>query len=87
RYATQEDWLIWKGANVFKDPDGYGQFLDICRDLITKAEYSGPDFSWGDAEIFEKATNGGSPGNAETWRRIGTNHHIEMVLAQIASLP
>jgi hypothetical protein len=87
RYSTPDSWLIWKGGNVFKHPDRFDQFLAICSDLITRDEYRGADFSWGDAEIFEKATNGGSPGNAETWRRIGTNHHLETVLDQISNLP
>jgi Beta protein len=87
RYATPDCWLVWKGENVFRHPDGYAQFLAICRDLVERDEYRGPDFSRGDAEIFEKATSAGSCGNAESWRRIGTNHHIETVLEQIASLP
>lgn len=87
RYATPDSWLIWKGANVFKHPDGYGQFLSICADLIERVEYRGAAFSHADAEIYEKATTGGSSGNAETWRQIGTNHHIETVLDQLASLP
>jgi hypothetical protein len=87
RYATPDSWLIWKGGNVFKHADGYNQFFSICADLIERDEYRGADFSWGDAEIYGKATTGGSPGNAESWRRIGTNHHLETVLDQIASLP
>jgi hypothetical protein len=85
RYATPDAWLIWKGKSVFTD--GFDQFLAICEDLVERPEYRGGEFSWGDAEIQQRATNGGSPGNAETWRRIGTNHHIETVLEQIANLP
>lgn len=85
RYATPESWIIWKGRNAIKD--GYEQFFGICQDLVGRVEYRGPDFSWGDDEIQQKAANGGSPGNAETWRKIGTNHHIETVLEQIANLP
>jgi len=87
RYATPDSWLIWKGGNVFKHQEGFDQFLEICKSLVKKDEYRGRDFSQGDAEIFAKATNGGSPGNAESWRRIGTNHHVETVLDQIANLP
>jgi hypothetical protein len=85
RYATSDSWLIWKGANVFKS--GFDQFYDICGDLIGRPEYRGADFSQGDADIQSKATTHDSPGNAETWRRIGTNHHLETVLDQIANLP
>ncbi|HZW91395.1 MAG TPA: hypothetical protein VFF64_00315, partial [Candidatus Eremiobacteraceae bacterium] len=87
RYATPDTWIIWKGRNVFTDPNGFDQFFAICANLVGRAEYRGADFSWGDAEISQKAANAGSSGNAETWRKIGTNHHIETVLEQIANLP
>jgi hypothetical protein len=87
RYATPDSWLIWKGRNVFKDPDGFGQFFAICADMIQREEYRGAEFSAGDAEIYAKATTRDSPGSAETWRKIGTNHHLETVLDQIANLP
>ena len=73
RYATEDNWLIWKGRNAIQQ--GYDQFFAICADLVARPEYRGKNFSWGDAEIAQKAANGGSRGNAETWRRIGTNHH------------
>lgn len=87
RYATPDSWLIWKGGNVFKHPKKFDQFFDICKDLVKRPEYRGKAFSDGDAEIQQKAANLGSSGNAERWRRIGTNHHIETVLEQIANLP
>ena len=85
RYATPDSWIIWKGRNAITE--GFDQFFAICADLVGRPEYRGPAFSWGDAEIQQKAANVGSSGSAETWRRIGTNHHIETVLEQIASLP
>jgi len=85
RYATPDSWIIWKGRNAITE--GYDQFFAICADLVGRSEYRGAAFSWGDAEIAQKAANVGSSGNAETWRRIGTNHHIETVLEQIANLP
>jgi hypothetical protein len=85
RYATEDTWLIWKGRNAIQH--GYDQFFAICSDLVQRPEYRGRDFSWGDAEIAQKATSVGSSGNAETWRRIGTNHHVETVLDQLSNLP
>jgi hypothetical protein len=84
RYTISNAWLIWKGANVFTQ--GFAQFNSICHDLINRCEFRGAAFSQGDADIQSKATTDDSPGNAETWRRIGTNHHIETVLDQLASL-
>ena len=85
RYTTPESWLIWKGSNVFTH--GFDQFYAICESMVARPEYRGAAFSQGDAEIEQKATSHDSPGNAETWRRIGTNHHLETVLGQIANLP
>jgi hypothetical protein len=85
RYATPESWIIWKGRNAITE--GFDQFFAICADLVNRPEFRGGYFSWGDAEIAQKAANVGSSGSAETWRRIGTNHHIETVLEQIANLP
>lgn len=85
RYATSDSWLIWKGRNAITE--GFEQFYAICANLVQLDEYRGPDFSQGDADIQEKANNVGGPGSAETWRQIGTNHHIETVLEQIANLP
>jgi hypothetical protein len=87
RYTIENSWLIWKGWNVFTHADGFEQFHAICADLVGSGNFLGADFSSGDAEISEKAATSGSPGNAESWRRIGTNHHLEMVLDQIANLP
>lgn len=85
RYTAAEDFLVWKGENAIKK--GYAQFNGICKKLIKRDEYRGPEFSQGDAEIAAKATTAGSPGSATTWRMIGTNHHVETVREQIASLP
>ncbi len=87
RYTALNNWIIWKGGNVHKHPDGFGQFLSICADVINRPEFRGASFSWGDREIYSKATAGGSCGNPEKWRQIATNHHIETVLEQIANLP
>lgn len=85
RYSTPKTFLIWKGKNAVTQ--GYDQFYAICKDMAGRAEYCGSHFSDGDAEIQAKAAKIGTPGNAETWRKIGTNHHFEKVLSQIASLP
>src|ERR1700677_4632771 len=65
RYATPDTWMVWKGRNAITE--GFDQFFAICADLVTRPEYRGENFSWGDAEIALKATNDGSCGNAQTW--------------------
>jgi hypothetical protein len=85
RYTLQNEYLIYKGQDAIDH--GYGQFFAICADLVSRPQFSGAQFSYGDGMIHARATTGGSPGNAETWRTIGTSHHVEMVIHQIANLP
>jgi hypothetical protein len=88
RYTTPESYLVYKGEDVHRaGGTGYAQFHTICADLVQRAEFRGENFSHGDQQIAEKAATTGSPGNAETWRMIGTSHHLETVIDQIANLP
>jgi Beta protein len=85
RYATSSEWLILKKKNV-RD-HGFEQFHEIAADLIGRSEFRGAAFSAGDAAIHACASETSGPGNATTWRKIATNHHIETVVDQIANLP
>lgn len=85
RYTTDSGYLVLKGKNV-KDY-GFPQFMDLCRILVPMPEYSGSGYSWGDTYIQDCANDQDGPGNATTWRRVGTTHHLTLVTQQIASLP
>lgn len=87
RYTTLDRFLIYKGHDVQEHEDGYDQFHAICAEMIRRPEYRQPDFSWGDAQIQEKATSEGDGGGASTWRGYAVSHHIATALDQIASLP
>jgi hypothetical protein len=86
RYTADNDWLIFKERGAVKH--GFDQFNKICRTLIGRAEYKGAAFSAGDKAINNCASPGSNPGNAQVWRRIGTNHHLTLVVVdQLASVP
>jgi hypothetical protein len=85
RYATPTEWLILKRKNV-RD-HGFQQFHEISEDLVDRPEFRGEEFSDGDRLIKTCAEHRSGPGNATTWRKVATNHHIETVVAQIANLP
>jgi hypothetical protein len=85
RYTIDIEWLVFKARNT-KD-FGFGQFKQICAALIARPEYRGASFSWGDNAINDYANPSTGPGNATIWRKIGTNHHVTMVVTQIASVP
>jgi len=84
RYTTTKAWLIARGLNVRHH--GYEQFRDLCRMIVDRPEFCGKDYSPGDAFIYQCAHNEGGPGNATTWREVGTSHHLKFVVDQIASL-
>lgn len=84
RYTTPSNWLVLKGRNVRQY--GFNQYFELCKKLVERPEYAGSDFSWGDRYISDCAEGMTGPGNATTWRKVGTNHHLTMVADQIANL-
>lgn len=83
RYTTDDAWLIVKGRNVRQW--GYEQFYDLSVQVIESGYYKGPTFSSGDQFIHACAGHQAGPGNATTWRRVATNHHITLVAKALAS--
>jgi hypothetical protein len=84
RYTTDTDWMILRGRSVRRHPQRWGQTRELCATLIASGHYAGRSFSCGD-EYIHACANGGNSGNATTWRRVGTNHHLEHVVAVLAS--
>lgn len=84
RYTVSDNFLVYKGINA--KTNGFSQMTNMCKDLSLSIYYSGENFSWGDKYIYDCANNHKSAGNAETWRRIGTNHHITFVVNQLSNL-
>jgi hypothetical protein len=83
RYTVPDAWLVLKGRNVRQH--GFEQYFDLCQALVAQPAYCGPDFSWGDFYIAECAARRTGPGNATTWRKVGTNHHLTLVTQTLAN--
>lgn len=83
RYTTPDYWLVLKGRNVRQC--GFDQYFELCKELVDRPEYATRDFSWGDGFISDCADGIAGPGNATTWRKVGTNHHITRVIADLKS--
>jgi hypothetical protein len=83
RYTTADAWLVLKGRNVRQF--GFEQYFDLCQELVNQPEYCGADFSWGDRFVAECASRETGPGNATTWRKVGTNHHITLVARSLSA--
>jgi hypothetical protein len=83
RYTTRDSWLIVKGRNVRQW--GFDQYYSLCEVLVQQPTYSGPTFSWADQYIAQCAERRVGPGNATTWRKVGTNHHLTLVASQLSN--
>lgn len=84
RYTIQDYYLVYKGVNAKNY--GFQQMVDMCTNLINSQNYCGNNFSWGDRYIYDVANRTQNTGNAETWRRVGTNHHIVFVVNELSNL-
>ncbi len=81
RYTADDSWYIYRGRSV--NQYGYEQFFDLSETLINRPEYAGRDHCFGDDFIYRCGTDKEKTGNHTTWRQVGTNHHITMVVNQL----
>lgn len=84
RYTLDEHWIAIKGRR--QDRRGHQQFYDICEQALAHlGESASPaNSSWGDAYIDQAAKRtAAGPGNASTWRAIGTSHHLAYVVKRL----
>jgi len=88
RYTIEESFYILKGFAINNPAyDGFGQFHELSNRLRKLDLFSGSSFSWGDNYIYFCGQRLNGPGNKTTWVAISTNHHIELVNAQLSNLP
>ena len=83
RYTIDKAWIILKGPNV-RD-NGFKQYKEHCKKLVSTSHFCGSGFSEGDGYIAACADGTGKTGNLTSWRRVGTNHHIEKLVYDISN--
>lgn len=83
RYTIDDGWYIVKGENV-RDYK-FEQYRGLSRNVVSSGYFYGSAFSWGDKYIADCAEGTGKTGNLSMWRQVGTNHHITVVVQEIAS--
>lgn len=81
RYTCEDYWIIVRGRST--KLFGFIQYHDLSEKLIELPEYRGRGFCWGDNYIFECSNKIVKCGNSTTWRKVGTNHHLELVSRQL----
>jgi hypothetical protein len=82
RYTVADRWLTLKGTR--NDPRGHEQFYEVCETIAQHPEFAGAALGKADAWIGNPHAHG--PGNASTWREIGTTHHLDYVVQRITTL-
>jgi Beta protein len=82
RYCVADRWLVLKGR--LNDPRGHDQFFEICERIATHPDFVGAALGIADARIANPRSKG--PGNAATWREVGTTHHLDFVVRRITTL-
>ena len=83
KFAVDDGWYIVKGNNV-RDY-GYEQFHDLSKKVLDSHYYRDSTVSWGKEYIQNCANRSAKRGNLTKWVQVGTNHHIEKVIRDIAS--
>lgn len=84
RYTCDKDWLVAKGSSVRQN--GFEQAVTLAHHIVHSPDFCGAAFSWGDAWLQDCAEQVSGCGNAETWRKVGTSHHLAKVTHQHANL-
>lgn len=83
RYAHGDKWLILRGRSL--EQYGFEQYHALCELLRGHEAFQGRHCCWGDDFIFHCAGEAEGPGNASTWRKVGTHHHLTVVLRLLAT--
>lgn len=87
RYTTDDSYMIIKGDTIKKGGLEPKSIIDLCKKIVNSGKFKGKDYSWGDDFIASRSLDSASNGNLSTWRKVGTNHHITLVVNQLSNLP
>lgn len=84
RYTIAREWFVARGRGVRRA--GNEQIRELAAQVVTHAQYSGPEYSWGDEWLDDCAANRVSAGNQGVWRKVTTSHHLTFVARQVSNL-
>ena len=86
RYSFQNAFFVARGQSVQKD-DGT-QMYRLANIVASSAHYLGPNFSWGDSELYRRAVREKNvgPGNPNNWIMFDTSHHLAWVVLEVAEV-
>jgi hypothetical protein len=82
-YATSNDWFVTKGGAFLDNPE---QMHGHCAKIIGEGIFLGAHYSQGDEYIANCAAKTAKPSNLTTWKKVTINHHITLVVDDLAKL-
>ena len=84
-YTTPKTWATRKGGSF---RDNRGQMHDHCSMILNDSSFKfcGQSFSEGDRYISDCAHGLEGPSNLTRWKSVGINHHITLVVQDLANL-
>jgi len=89
RYTLPERWLRIKGQGL-RTKSGRLQFPTLANRLVygdLREHYAGPDHCEG-CQLIKRAADGAPKlGSLEAWRKLGTVHHLTVVMQGLGSPP
>jgi hypothetical protein len=85
RYTIADETLVARGRGPVTQ-QGNEQYQDLCEQLVARSEFSGSEYSWGDAVIEKCASGRQEPGSQSTWRGAGTSHHVQLITDRLREL-
>lgn len=83
RYTVNDSWLVIKGRSIKLHT--HRQFHQLASLLVSRDDFRGRGFCWGDQYIEDCAQHVAKTGNLTTWRGVGTNHHLTLTAMQVAN--
>jgi Beta protein len=89
RYALPDSWLLIKGESTRRTSPAE-QFPSLATKLAyghLHSYFAGQEHCAGCSSMKNAANGQRGFGSAEAWRRLGTTHHIQRVLDDLAELP
>lgn len=86
RYAVSDGgWLVARSKR--KKGETNQAYPGLCGLILSSGQYHGATFSEGSAYIEDCHTGAAKRGNPTVWKWVATNHHITVVLDDLAKLP
>lgn len=87
KYTTYGSYFVSKGAKDHARGIYTISYKDIANEIINAPFYFGRDFSFGDAEIYQKAkTPTSKTGGPTNWVSYCANHHIAVLIEQLSKI-